>query len=150
MHKIISKKTLVLVGALVVGITVGSFTTSTLAGGKNKSQDPAPKYPVNTNGQTYGSVAKATSFETEPDLIAAIGIDGTKGYVLSKDLRGEMPKTPEEAVALTKELKKATLSAKANGSDIVREVPLYDVDGKTIIGKFGITGAADSDEDSTN
>jgi hypothetical protein len=139
--KINNKKTIVLIAALVAGVTVGSFTTQTLASGlRNRSQDKAPKYPVNSSGQTYGSVSKAISEETEPDLIAAIGLDGTKGYVLSKDLQDKMPKTPEEAVAITKEIRKASAEAKAKGSNIIREVPLYSVDGKTVIGKFGISG----------
>jgi len=51
-------------------------------------------YPKNKNGQTYGSSAGATSPETEPELISAIGEDGTEGYVLKKDLDGELPKSP--------------------------------------------------------
>lgn len=57
-------------------------------------------YPKNKNGQTYGSTADAASPETEPDLISAIGVDGTAGYVLKKDLDGEQPKSPEEAIAI--------------------------------------------------
>ena len=41
-------------------------------------------YPKNINGQTYGSSADATSPETEPELISAIGVDGTAGYVLKR------------------------------------------------------------------
>ncbi|MCG9969531.1 hypothetical protein L9W92_16125 [Pelotomaculum terephthalicicum JT] len=36
---------------------------------------------LNQYGQTYGSLTNATSPETEPDLIAATGVDGTNGYV---------------------------------------------------------------------
>lgn len=140
MNKII-KKILVIMVALVMGIAVGLSTTAALASDKvNRSHDKAPKYSVNKNNQTYGSAADAISPETEPDLIAAIGIDGTKGYVLSKDLKEEMPKTPEEAVKKTADMKKRTDEAKEKGNNIVREIPLYDVDGKTIIGKFGISG----------
>ncbi|MDQ0111961.1 hypothetical protein [Paenibacillus harenae] len=84
-------------------------------------------YPKNKNGQTYGSSADAT--ETEPELISAIGVDGTAGYVLKKDLDGEQPKTPEEALAIQN-------SRPPGGYDI----PLYDVDGKTVIGVFHIGG----------
>lgn len=41
-------------------------------------------YPKNKNGQTYGSAADATSYETGPDLISATGVDGTTGYLLKK------------------------------------------------------------------
>lgn len=137
----ISKNSLVLGCALLVGLAVGLISIPTFANGlTNRSHDKAPEYSVNANGQTYGTVNEAISDETEPDLIAAIGIDGTKGYVLSKDLQAKMPKTPEEAVAQTKELKKTTLAKQSKGSDIIREIPLYDFDGKTVIGKFGIVG----------
>ncbi|BBH20258.1 hypothetical protein Back11_16030 [Paenibacillus baekrokdamisoli] len=86
-------------------------------------------YPKNKNGQTYGSAADATSPETEPDLIQAEGVDGTVGYVLKKDLDGEQPKTPEEAIAIQN-------SRPPGGYDY----PLYDVDGKTVIGVFHIGG----------
>lgn len=98
---------------------IGSFHV----GAKNQN------YPKNKNGQTYGSAADATSPETEPELIRAIGVDGTLGYVLKKDLDGELPKTPEEALAIQK-------SRPPGG----RDIPLYDVDGETVIGVFHIGG----------
>lgn len=58
----------------------------------------------------------------EPDLMSAEGENGTIGYVKKEDLNGPQPKTPEEAVKLNE--------AKS------REIPLYDDDGKTVIGKF--------------
>ncbi|MGX1829129.1 hypothetical protein ACWIE6_12790 [Paenibacillus taichungensis] len=86
-------------------------------------------YPKNRNGQTYGSATEATSPETEPELIEAIGVDGTEGYVLKKDLDGEQPSTPEEAIALQN-------SRAADG----RDIPLYDLDGENVIGVFHIGG----------
>jgi len=47
------------------------------------------KYPKNKNGKTYGSTAEATFPETDPELISAISVDDTTGYVLKKDLDGE-------------------------------------------------------------
>ena len=87
--------------------------------------DPYKAYKVNKNGQTYGSASFAVSVETEPDLILALGVDGTLGYVYAKDLQGEMPKNPEEAIAMQK----------ANAGK-ERVIPLYASDGKTIVGKF--------------
>lgn len=84
-------------------------------------------YPKNKNGQTYGSAADATSPETEPELIIAIGVDGTKGYVLKKDIDGEQPKSPVEAIAIQN-------SRSAGG----RDIPLYDLDGETVIGVFHV------------
>ncbi|WP_130610160.1 hypothetical protein [Cohnella abietis] len=86
-------------------------------------------YPKNKNGQTYGSVANATSPETEPELINAIGLDGTQGYVLKKDIDGEQPKSPEEAIAIQ--------NSRSPGG---RDIPLYDVDGETVIGVFHVGG----------
>jgi hypothetical protein len=80
-------------------------------------------YPINDNGQTYGpNMGNMTSILGDPDLMLAKGENGTIGYVKKVDLEGPQPKTPEEAVKLNK--------AKQ------REIPLYDVDGETIIGKF--------------
>ncbi|WP_152392844.1 hypothetical protein [Paenibacillus guangzhouensis] len=87
------------------------------------------KFPKNKNGQTYGSSADATSPETEPELISAMGVDGTTGYVLKKDLDGEQPKSPEDALAIQ-------ISRSPGG----RDIPLYDVDGETVIGVFHVGG----------
>ncbi|OAB25880.1 hypothetical protein PMSD_26835 [Paenibacillus macquariensis subsp. defensor] len=86
-------------------------------------------YPKNKNGQTYGSAADATFPETEPELISAIGVDGTKGYVLKKDIDGEQPKSPEEAIAIQ--------NSRSPGG---RDIPLYDVEGETVIGVFHVEG----------
>lgn len=86
-------------------------------------------YPKNKNGQTYGSSADATSPETEPELISAIGVDGTEGYVLKKDIDGEQPKSPEEAIAIQ--------NSRSPGG---RDIPLYGVDGETVIGVFRVGG----------
>ncbi|WP_340028403.1 hypothetical protein MHB71_30570 [Paenibacillus sp. FSL H7-0940] len=86
-------------------------------------------YPKNKNGQTYGSNIYASSPETEPDLILAMGVDGTEGYLLKKDMDGEQPKTPEEAIAIQN-------SRSPDGWDI----PLYDKDGETVIGVFHVGG----------
>ncbi|SDK41747.1 hypothetical protein SAMN05428961_10221 [Paenibacillus sp. OK060] len=86
-------------------------------------------YPKNKKGQTYGSSADATSPETEPELISAIGEDGTSGYVLKKDLDGALPKSPEEAIAIQN-------SRSPEG----RDIPLFDVDGVTVIGVFHVGG----------
>ncbi|WP_212983966.1 hypothetical protein [Paenibacillus cineris] len=84
-------------------------------------------FPKNKHGQTYGSSADAASPGMEPELIRAIGVDGTAGYVLEKDLDGELPKTPEEAIAIQN-------SRSPDG----RDIPLYDVDGESVIGVFHV------------
>lgn len=84
-------------------------------------------FPNNKHGQTYGSSADAASADMEPELIRAIGVDGTAGYVLKKDLDGELPKSPEEAIAIQN-----------NRSPDGRDIPLYDVDGESVIGLFHV------------
>ncbi|MGF9696505.1 hypothetical protein [Paenibacillus sp. MABNR03] len=86
-------------------------------------------FPKNRNGQTFGSAVEAASPETEPELIEAIGVDGTEGYVLKKDLDGEQPSTPEEAI-------RQQNSRAAEG----RNIPLYDMDGENMIGVFRVGG----------
>jgi hypothetical protein len=76
----------------------------------NQSPTKALNNPKNVNGQSYGSATDSTSIETIPNLILAGSVDGTAGYLLKKDYLGEQPE----------------------------DVPLYDVDGKTIIGVFHI------------
>lgn len=106
----------------------------------NRSRFHSPQYEVNENGQTYGSAIKSGSVETEPDLIAAVGTDGTEGYVYAKDLQKDMPQTPEEAVAQTNKLRKSqSLKRGSNKTIVVDTIPLYDVNGKTILGEFEIT-----------
>lgn len=107
---------------LISGVLVGSLGYAAI---RNQGLAPAPEYPKNEFGKTYGSALKATSPETEPDLIKAIGVDGTIGYVLKSDLNGEQPKTPEEALKMQK---------KESG----KVISLYDVNGKKVIGKFKI------------
>lgn len=86
-------------------------------------------YPKNENGQTYGSEADATSPETGPELIRAYGENGIEGYLMKQDLYGEQPKTPEEALAIQ--------NSRSPGG---RDIPLYDVDGETVIGVFHLGG----------
>lgn len=116
----------------VIGITVGTIGISTTIANtdldNSSSQDLG--FPKNENGLTYGSALEATSLDTEPDLILAYGVDGTLGYVRSIDLNDDIPKTPEEAIAIQKQYIDA---------GVVRQIPLYDVDGKTVIGKFNVT-----------
>lgn len=122
---------------LIISVTAGvAFAVS---GYTNRSQEQAPKYQVNEYGQTYGSGVYAVSVETEPDLIAAVGIDGTEGYVYAKDLQEDMPKTPEEAVARTQALKKVQSLKKSGEPTVIKIIPLYEADGKTVIGEFAIT-----------
>ncbi|WP_442600476.1 peptidase M56 BlaR1 [Paenibacillus sp. KN14-4R] len=119
----------ILIGAVFI-CAVGSaivFQSRDVKTTMNQSPIKVHIYPKNENGQTYGSAADATSYETRPDLISAVGVNGTVGYLLRKDIEGEQPKTPAEAIAIQ--------NSKSPGG---RDIPLYDVDGKTVIGNFHI------------
>lgn len=83
-----------------------------------------PVWPVNENGQTYGPAIYTAPPEAHPDLMATAGVDGTLGYVLFSDLEEPLPRTPEEAVKMNK--------------NPPRYIPLYDKDGKTVIGTFKV------------
>ncbi|MGE7828872.1 hypothetical protein [Paenibacillus sp. NPDC093718] len=83
-------------------------------------------YPVNEYGLTYGADIYEL-YGVEPDLIAAIGIDGTEGYIYTSELESHVS-NPREATEYTKN---------NQGS---RTVPLYDETGKNIIGEFVIGG----------
>lgn len=116
---------------LVAGIAVGAFgighsIASTVV---NQDQTPTSVYQKNDSGQTYGSSLYAESIDKVPDLILARGIDGTIGYIKAVDANEPLPKTPEEALALN-------AKHKAMGE---RQIPLYAVDGKTVIGVFSIS-----------
>ena len=75
---------------------------------------------------TYGSGAAVKPGAPLPDLIAAYGTNGIRGYVRSSDLEGPSPQTPQEAMA-----QQAQTEA-SHG----RTIALYAQDGKTVIGGF--------------
>jgi hypothetical protein len=57
-----------------------------------------------------------------------LGKNGKDGYVRTSDLMGSDAQTPEEALAWQEEHRGET-----------RTIPVYDVDGKTIIDEFVLT-----------
>ena len=103
-------------------ITILVFVTSDVS---NAINEKPFSFPVNENGFTYGSIKDACSFETEPDLILAIGSCGTEGYVYAMELYGPMPNSPEEALEIMKQ----------RGTE-PKSIPLYTFDGETVIGEF--------------
>lgn len=120
---------IVIIGVVfVIGIVAGTMVLDNTDTKTNNNQSSlqVSSFPKNENGQTYGSAADAVSPSTEPDLIKAIGVDGTEGYVLKTDLDGKMPKNPSEALEQQRNAPKS------------RTIPLYHVDGRTVIGHFKI------------
>ena len=119
---------------LLVGVTIGTIVATAAA------WDAPHSYQINENGQTYGGMNPySTDPQDEPDLIAAIGIDGTEGYVYRVDLDGNQPSNPEEAIEYMEEMEKAYAEAREAGEEFSRYIPLYASDGTTVIGEFGIS-----------
>ncbi|MBS42714.1 MAG: hypothetical protein CMH83_06020 [Nocardioides sp.] len=80
---------------------------------------------VNEFGETYGSAEES---KVDPDLVRAIATNGTVGYVRASDLNGPEPLSPEEAVQMTLDAQKAG----------ARMIPVYERDGRTVIGEFKV------------
>ncbi|MBC7292680.1 MAG: hypothetical protein H5T84_01010 [Thermoleophilia bacterium] len=70
----------------------------------------------------------ARSPQDEPDLILAEATNGKVGYVLRTELEGQEPGSPQEALAQQ--------AAQAGKN---RAIPVYESDGKTVIGVFIVT-----------
>lgn len=122
-----------------VGPAVGLFSPDGIssAPGIETRAMPKPEYNTNANGQIFGSALKATSPETEPDLILVDADNGESGYVLKKHLddangttAAKSFKSPQEAIEWQ------NTEGKAN-----RRIPVFETDGKTVIGTFTIIGS---------
>ncbi|MED1788154.1 hypothetical protein P4V47_11755 [Brevibacillus laterosporus] len=88
-------------------------------------EEKVPHYPVNEQGQTYGHGPYPYGPTQEPDLIRAEGENGVVGYVKASDLDSAISST-EEAITYQK-------SMQAVGYKLI---PLYESDGKKVIGEF--------------
>lgn len=130
-----TKSIFLLVVFLVLGLMVGTVTAVSLI-----DDGAVGSFKINENGQTYGYFVPANNPDEQkmPQLIAAIGSDGTVGYVNIDDLNKNLPANPEEAVEYMIKLEENSRreSSMQELSDDV--VPLYDKDGVTIIGQFEI------------
>ena len=73
------------------------------------------QYPINQLGESYGLAILADIVGEEPDLIAAVGIDGNEGYVRAEELSADYDVQPDEVVL----------------------IPLYDVNGVEV-GSFAL------------
>ena len=85
----------------------------------------------NDRGESYGSAENVTDDAALPDLVEAIGTSGERGYLRNADLTTPEPSTLSDVLALPTD---------AGGllSEPSRLVTLYDVDGVTAIGEFGV------------
>lgn len=113
------KKNITVLGAILILTIIGIPTVLTL------NANSTPNYPINEQGQTYGSDPLTIEPSQEPDLLEATGENGVEGYVKTSDLRPPVS-SPEEAIDFQK-------ITEATG---YRSIPLYESDGKTVIGEF--------------
>lgn len=126
------KKNTVLCMVMAFVLLVGSmtvFAASFFMGSKEPTNDmgeiaeKTPDYPINENGQTYGAYPYGAT--VEPDLVLADGENGVTGYIKASDL-GSSASSPEEAIASQDAVKDVGY----------KSIPLYEADGKTVIGEF--------------
>ncbi|MDR1156815.1 MAG: hypothetical protein LBK75_00695 [Oscillospiraceae bacterium] len=123
---------------LIIGIAIPVVATAAFA-----SQDLLTTiFPRNDDGQTYGSgYVENPADPHTPDLILAEGIDGEIGYAYQDDLHFgpfEQPKTAEECALYNEQLLALAYEQQANGDEYLWYIPLYESDGKTIIGQYGV------------
>ena len=96
-------------------------------------------------GQTYGNMFDIQSIGAYPDLQAAVGINGKEGYIKTEDMDNvygtqlpKLPNNPDEAVIYMQQMEVIKEKAKEEGKDYLAEIPVYDLDGTTIIDTFRI------------
>lgn len=111
----------------VIGLSTASASPAPAAS-PTVQQDSATSaayvFPKNAYGQTYGSELDAATPGDAPDLIRAYATNGREGYVLKTDLHPPLTGGMDEALALN-----------SSGD---RAIPVYEVDGRTVIGEFVI------------
>jgi len=116
-----------LVAGVGAGLLVGPAIAADHPTVTPETTQVAPTFQKNAAGDTFGSAAKATSPDNEPDLIQAAATNGKTGYVKKSELdaaNGSDVSTPEEAMKWNQE------------SQTPRSVPVYAQDGRTVIGVF--------------
>lgn len=120
------------VSVLVSGYGIITSSSADDNGKISKTIDTIRGYfKTNDNGETYGTyIDKGDGEWEEPDLMAVIGVNDVEGYVKKVDLYDEenQPNNPEEAIAYMEKRKK----------EGPRLIPIYEKDGKTVIGEYRI------------
>lgn len=122
---------------LLVSVLVAGYGISTISSADNddkisKTIDTIRGYfETNDNGETYGTyIDKGDGEWEEPDLMAVVGLNDVDGYVRKVDLYDKSfnPNTPEEFLAYVEERDRKG----------PRVIPVYEKDGKTVIGEYRI------------
>ncbi|CEK33947.1 hypothetical protein [Paraclostridium sordellii] len=120
------------VSVLVSGYGIITSSSADDNGKISKTIDTIRGYfKTNDDGETYGTyIDKGDGEYEEPDLMAVIGVNDVEGYVKKVDLYDEenQPNNPEEAIAYMEKREK----------EGPRLIPVYEKDGKTVIGEYRI------------
>ena len=96
-------------------------------------------YSMNEYGQTYGSAMFAESIDDRPDLMSTMGTNGVAGYIYSAELEKDNPKTPAEALAKQEMYDELIANWDGEAPIVIRTIPLYASDGKTVVGEYDIS-----------
>lgn len=88
-------------------------------------------FGINASGQTFGTVGGSTTGE-EPDLIAATAMNCKRGYISRKDEAEAIPMSYSSWEEVDEYMAGEVFEDKY--------IPVYESDGKTIIGEFLIAG----------
>lgn len=120
------------VSVLVSGYGIITSSSADDNGKISKTIDTIRGYfKTNDNGETYGTyIDKGDGEWEEADLMAVIGVNDIEGYVKKVDLYDEknQPNNPEEAIDYMEKREK----------EGPRLIPVYEKDGKTVIGEYRI------------
>lgn len=117
---------------LVIGVLCGTLVSAHYSdsGAALAAELTPAQWPQNPGGLTYGSALNATCPEEEPDLIQAVATNGRSGYVLRTNL--------EEAAGANLETPETALNEQARRAGQSVAIPVYDLDGITVIGVFEV------------
>lgn len=117
---------------LIMGYGINTISSADDSSKISKTIDTIRGYfETNENGETYGTyIDKGNDEYEEPDLMEVVGLNDIEGYVRKVDLYDEanQPNNPEEALAYMEKREK----------EGPRIIPVYEKDGKTVIGEYRI------------
>lgn len=133
------KKTAISKLIMALSLSLGMLVGTSLPAAAFEKENTLAKFPVNEYGQTYGSCANTGSWENAPELVA-VGQD-VNGYCRREDLFADQinfPKSPDDKAGWEKWDK-----LYGSGNKDGYEIPVYKVDGRTVIGTFTVGGSSD-------
>ena len=100
--------------------------------GRSATKEAVSSYPVNQNGETYGSYLDRHTVGYAPDLISARGENGVRGYIRLEDFAPEMKSLAEVQV----------WQASVDADNMI---PLYDLNGN-VIGEYALGTTQEQEE----